>query len=83
MKEKIAWNQIASVTQGGKPYFWIALYKGRKIGTVVWNRLNAKWAVVDERRPFPDGDHRKIAAFVCSDRKGIQYFENFCFGVKA
>jgi len=46
MNEKIVWLKVASVTTGGKPFFWCAWPRGRsgpKL-TVVWDREKQKWA---------------------------------------
>lgn len=39
-QQKIKWEKFASVTGGGKPYFW----RGNAIGSsIVWNRHNKQY----------------------------------------
>lgn len=45
MEYKLNWKKVASVTTGGKPFFWICLIDGIKQYTVVWDRIDQKWSV--------------------------------------
>ena len=45
----LIWKQCPSVRYGGKPYFYVAFYKGDKY-TVVWDRQEESWTVTKNDR---------------------------------
>jgi hypothetical protein len=38
------WKQCASVSAGGKPYFYVSFDDKGKL-TVVWNRIDQRWMI--------------------------------------
>ncbi len=54
-----AWKKVASVTPGGKHYFWTAIVRGDRYW-VVWDRDKKKWAVETEKRT---GGYATLALF--------------------
>ncbi len=64
-KLKLDWQRVASVTPGGKPYFWIAFLvnadKARAKFSVVWDRARLQWLA--EMDNMSNGDHKFIGWF--------------------
>lgn len=41
------WRKVPEVMTGGKQYFYNAMIDGRKKYTVVWNRVQKKWLLIE------------------------------------
>lgn len=41
------WHKVPSVMTGGKQYFYNCWIDGRKKYTVVWNRVQKKWLLIE------------------------------------
>lgn len=68
---KLAWLKVASVTKGGKPYFWYALTKKYHI-RVVWDRGEGLWRVDIEHRRTG----KKISNFFGTDKQAKKAVES-------
>ncbi|MFZ2656908.1 MAG: hypothetical protein WAX69_18385, partial [Victivallales bacterium] len=58
-KPKLDWHKVPSVMTGGKQYFYNCWIDGRKKYTVVWNRAQKKWLLIE----YNDGVEKVLGEY--------------------